>query len=284
MKREGLKKGVYLLPNLFTTANLFCGFFSIIRSFQGDYELAAWIIGLAIIFDSLDGRVARMTKTQSEFGVEYDSLSDLTSFAMAPAILVFSWTLNAFGRFGWMAAFLYFACGALRLARFNVQAGSVEKKDFQGLPSPAAAACIASFVVFYHYLFGSAPQNGYFVLGMVFTLAVLMVTNVRYFSFKSNNSDRRTSFFVFVIFAGFLAGVASNPNVMLFVFAVTYVGAGLIGAIWRSPKNMVLLRHKLAALLLDRPLPLEIDPKQKSRDKNLNVVTIRPPDKKETSL
>ncbi len=279
VKRTGIKKGIYILPNLFTTANLFCGFFSIIRTLRGDYEIAAWAIGLAIIFDTLDGRVARMTRTQSEFGIQYDSLSDLTSFAMAPAVLAFAWALDGLGKFGWTVAFFYFVCGALRLARFNVQAGNVEKSDFQGLPSPAAAACIASFVVFNHYLFGAVPISQTFVLALVGGAGLLMVSGVRYFSFKSQAGDKRTSFFVFVLCVGFLAAVASNPHLMLFVFAILYVTSGLIGAIWRTPRSMRLLRHRLAALLLGKPIEASTN-----ESKTMNVVSMRPTEKKEHSL
>ncbi len=235
MKRDGIRRGIYILPNLLTTANLFCGFFSIVRSYRGDFENAAWMIGLALIFDALDGRVARFTKTQSDFGVEYDSLSDLTSFCLAPAILAYGWTLHFFGKLGWAAVFLFFVCGALRLARFNVQTGE-EKKDFQGLPTPAAGGMVASYVVFHQYFFGPITDANYFVLGLVFGLAVLMVSSVPYASFKVITWTKKASFMALVLLAGFFALVATNPDVMLFVFACIYVAFGLLRGVIKIPQ------------------------------------------------
>lgn len=237
MKKEGIKKGVYILPNLLTTANMFCGFYAIFLAINKDYVTAAWTIMSAGIFDFLDGRVARMTNTQSKFGLEYDSLSDLTSFGMAPAILMFTWTLHQYGRIGWLLTFVYFACCALRLARFNVQVADVEKKNFQGLPSPAAAGCITSFVVFHHYLFGPGEASTIVPLIMTGSLGVLMVSNVSYRSFKVLD-QQRTHFFFLVAVVGVLFIIAVAPQVMLFVFAIIYISAGIIEAIIQSPKQI----------------------------------------------
>lgn len=233
-KPEGMRRGIVLLPNLLTTANLFCGFFSIIKTLSGDFVFASWLVVLAGFFDFLDGRVARMTGSQTDFGVEYDSLSDLTTFCMAPAVLAYHWALSPFGKFGFAACFLYFACGALRLARFNVQAGSVEKVNFQGLPTPSAAGTMVSYVLFCDHVFGN-PHNSYFLLGMTVFLALLMVSNVRYRSFKKT---KRTSFFKLVCIVTGLFIIASQPEIMLFVVGVVYVLLGVIVWLWESPQKI----------------------------------------------
>jgi CDP-diacylglycerol--serine O-phosphatidyltransferase len=235
-QREGMRKGVYLLPNLLTTANLFCGFLSITRTLQEDFVEAAWLVVLAGLFDFLDGRVARMTNTQSDFGLQYDTLSDLTAFCMAPAVLVYHWSLQGFGKFGMAAAFLYFACGALRLARFNVQVGNVEKNRFQGLPTPAAAGTLISYVIFSDYVFGPGRQQSYVLPFMTIALAVLMVSNVKYRSFKELN--RRASFFFLVCVVGIIVVVAARPEVNMFVFGVLYASAGVVEWIWTSPQKL----------------------------------------------
>ena len=152
--REYKKKGVYLIPNFFTTGNVFSGFYAIIAAFNQDFLLAAIAILVATVFDALDGLIARLTRTTSRFGVEYDSLADLVSFGVAPGLLIYSWALSSYGRIGWVAAFLYVVCGTLRLARFNVQVSTVESKKFIGLPIPAAACMIATLVMLDHYILG----------------------------------------------------------------------------------------------------------------------------------
>lgn len=246
MKHVGIKKGVYILPNLFTTANLFCGFFSVIRAINGDYTTAAWAILFAGVFDFLDGRVARLTRSQSRFGLEYDSLVDLASFGLAPAILAYTWTLSAFERVGWMISFVFFACGALRLARFNVQAGDVEKKTFQGLPIPGAAYVLASFVIFYHSLFGTKPFESVAVLAATFVLALLMVSNIPYRGFKGIDFKKKANFFVLVLLVGVLFVVASAPHVMIFVLSVGYAALGILEAIFHSPRQIAVLRKNLS--------------------------------------
>ena len=154
-RHENLRKGVYILPNLFTTGTLFAGYYSIVSAMNGQYEKAAWFILIATVFDGLDGQVARMTNTTSRFGVEYDSLADLVAFGVAPGLLMYSWALTTFGKLGWLAAFLYVVCGALRLARFNVQVETVESKRFVGLPIPSAAWMVASCGLLFYYLRGT---------------------------------------------------------------------------------------------------------------------------------
>lgn len=227
----GVKRGVAFLPNLLTTANLFCGYYSIIQSVSGHFTFAVWLVVLAGLFDFLDGRVARMTGTQSDFGVEYDSLSDLTTFCMAPAILVYNWGLAGFGKFGVAACFMYFACGALRLARFNVQAGDVEKVDFQGLPTPSAAGTMVSYVLFHEYFFGHPlpDSRNYFLIALTVFLALLMVSNIRYRSMKKVRN--RASFFQLVSVVVVFFVIAARPEITLFLVGVVYVSAGIVGLV-----------------------------------------------------
>ncbi len=189
-----MEKGVYILPNLFTTGNLFCGFWSIISVFQEHYFYGAVAILLAAIFDVLDGKVARLAGATSKFGIQYDSLADLVSFGIAPAVLAFSWALRPYGRFGWFAAFLFVACGALRLARFNVLAAVGDTKYFKGLPIPAAASMVSLVILLYLRLIETGWIKDIVILGMIYVLAFLMVSTIRYFSFKELNLARRKPF------------------------------------------------------------------------------------------
>lgn len=237
-RRVGIRRGIYILPNMFTTGSLFCGFTSIIHSIESDFVTAAWLILLAGLFDFLDGRVARLARAESDFGIEYDSLVDLASFGLAPGILVYLWSLSGFERVGWLATFVYFACGALRLARFNVQVDSVEKNFFQGLPIPTAAYTVASVVIFYDHLFGVyEPARSYWMLGLTVVLGFLMVSTVPYRSFKQINLKSRKSFFLLVAFVGVLFIVASWPRTMIFAIVVSYAASGLIEAVFFNKKN-----------------------------------------------
>ena len=227
-RRDGVKRGVYLLPNLCTSASLFCGFYSVIKSLSGDFERAAWAILIAGIFDLLDGRLARLAKAESQFGIEYDSLSDLSSFGLAPAILIYTWGLQNMGKVGWLAAFLYFACGALRLARFNVQHDNVEHDHFQGLPIPIAAYVLATYVIFFHYSHRFPPQGSYLIAIMTGMLGLLMVTTIKYRSMKVMDLGRRNSFFMLVLAVISMFVVAIKPEIMMFVIAVGYVLSGII--------------------------------------------------------
>ncbi|MCP5464623.1 MAG: CDP-diacylglycerol--serine O-phosphatidyltransferase [Deltaproteobacteria bacterium] len=268
-----MKKGIYLLPNLLTTANLFCGFFAITRAFVGQFELACWFVILATFFDFLDGRVARMTNSQSEFGVEYDSLSDLTTFCLAPAAIAFSFGLKDFGKLGIAAAFVYFACGALRLARFNVQQGSVEKFDFQGLPSPAAGGTLVSYVIFSLELFGPSEEPYPFVLlALTPLLGLLMVSNIRYKSFKKHN---RTSFLFLVFIVSTIGLLAMYPQVMFFVFGIGYISVGLGMWIWQSPQKIRNIKDLWIRIYNERREVLvyeDDDDEDESQSTALNVI------------
>lgn len=228
--RERTKKGIYIIPNLFTTANMFSGFYAIIAAYNEDYFLAAVAILIATIFDGLDGKVARLTKTTSRFGVEYDSLADLVSFGMAPGLLAHFWALNSYGRIGWIAAFLFVVCGALRLARFNVQVGTVESKYFVGLPIPAAASLMASTILLDLHFIGMDKEiiRPLVILIMTYVLAFLMVSNIRYRSFKDFNLRERKPFRVLVATVLILVVFAAQPYLMLFLFFAVYASSGIV--------------------------------------------------------
>jgi CDP-diacylglycerol---serine O-phosphatidyltransferase len=229
--KSGKKLGmyIYVLPNLMTTANLFCGFFSVILSIKGEFTMAAVAVIIAAVFDQLDGRLARLTHATSKFGAEYDSLCDLVSFGMAPATLMYLWALNPFGRLGLMACFLFVACGALRLARFNVQIGVVEKNYFQGLPIPMAAGIVTSAYLAFADL-GWAPTEwrSYLLFGMVVLLAFVMVSNFRYRSFKDLDLKQRLPFKYLIVGVVVLVVVALRPEVMLFVLFLSYATLGAV--------------------------------------------------------
>lgn len=240
-QREGLRKGIYLLPNLFTTANLFCGFFSVIKSLNGDFIAASWAILLAGIFDTLDGRVARLTKAESEFGIEYDSLVDLASFGLAPGILVYTWGLQNVGRFGWLAPFLFFACGALRLARFNVQHDNVENSFFQGLPIPTAAYVLASFTLFHHHFFSLSVPAPLFLSLVTILLSCLMVSTINYRSMKSLEIKGKHSFFALVLVVLSIFVIATEPEITIFVLVLAYVSSGLLEEIFTQKESRKLV-------------------------------------------
>ena len=235
-----MKKGVYVLPNLFTTGNLFCGFWSIISVFQDQYFFAAVAILLAAVFDALDGKVARLSGSTSKFGVQYDSLADLISFGLAPAILAFSWALRPYGRFGWLAAFLFVVCGALRLARFNVMAAVGDTKYFKGLPIPAAASMIALTILLYLRLIETAWVKDIVILVMIYVLAFLMVSNIRYSSFKELDLARRKRFSIFIYVVLSLVVIVMEPVLVLFVFILAYTFSGPISMLlaWRKKKAL----------------------------------------------
>ena len=223
-----LNRGIYLLPNLFTTAGLFAGFYSIVASMKGYFDLAAITIFVAMIMDSLDGRVARLTNTQSEFGVQYDSLSDMVAFGVAPALVIYNWSLMNLGKFGWLAAFLFAATVALRLARFNTQVELVDKRYFQGLPCPAGAGVIASIVWIGHeYLF---PPNTLSVAIAVVTMIIglLMVSDFRYYSFKKIDFKGKVPFFAVIMVVLVYIAVSIEPPVVLFVVFTAYLLSGPI--------------------------------------------------------
>ena len=240
-QRQGvspLRKGVYLLPNLCTTAGLFCGFYAIILTLDGKYLLAAIAVLVAQMLDGLDGRIARITKTSSHFGLEYDSLSDLVAFGVAPGILVYKWALEPWGVWGWLAASLYVVCGALRLARFNVQANVVEKQSFVGLPVPAASSFISTIILLYYFLGGEGATHKHIILLLViYLLAGLMVSNIPYVSFKDLQLRRRQPFWILVVAIIVIELIIAEPQIMLFTFSLTYTLSGPV--LW-----LVTLRRK----------------------------------------
>lgn len=233
------QRGVFLLPSALTTCGLFAGFYSVIASVRGDFWIAAAAILIANVFDVLDGRVARMTKTTTRFGFEYDSLSDVIAFGVAPGILVFSWGLTGWGPWGWLAASTYVACGALRLARFNVQVESDEKHNFVGLPIPAAAEVIASIVLLYYYLGGEGELvKRVTLLLATFVLAGLMVSNFKYYSFKDNELMRRQPFATLVALALVLTLFIAFPQPMLFLTFAVYAASGPVRWLWIRGKQV----------------------------------------------
>ncbi|MBN2428973.1 MAG: CDP-diacylglycerol--serine O-phosphatidyltransferase [Deltaproteobacteria bacterium] len=232
-RRENLRKGVYLLPNLFTTGSLFAGFYSIVATMNGNYYVASWFILVSGIFDVLDGKIARLTKTTSRFGVEYDSLSDLVAFGVAPGLLIYSWALKPFGKIGWLAAFLYVVCGALRLARFNVQINSVESKRFIGLPIPAAACVLASCILLFYYLGAPATFKKVSILLLIYVLAFLMVSNFRYFSFKDPGLVKRQPFGFLVLGIFVIIVVVARPEIFIFTIFFGYMISGPISYLLR---------------------------------------------------
>lgn len=244
------QRGIYLLPNLLTTAALFAGFYSIVAAMKGIFDTAAIAIFIAMFADGLDGRVARMTNTQSPFGAQYDSLSDMASFGIAPALVVYSWSLVNLGKLGWLAAFLYAAGAALRLARFNTQAH--DKKYFQGLPSPSAAGLVASMV----WLGTSYGIEGVYIAiptaMMTIFVAALMVSTIRYSSFKSIDFKGRVPFLNVVFAVLLIAAVSLYPPEMLFSIFFIYVLSGPIVTLWqlRKMKKQRLTEHKTHKLTL----------------------------------
>ncbi|HSR10524.1 MAG TPA: CDP-diacylglycerol--serine O-phosphatidyltransferase [Thermodesulfobacteriota bacterium] len=223
-----MRKGIYILPNLFTSASLFCGFFSILRAFQEDFHSAAIFILAAGLLDGMDGKIARFTNTVSRFGVEYDSLADVIAFGVAPGVLVYSWALDPFGRAGVLAAFLFAVCGALRLARFNIQVNTVESRYFSGLPIPAAAGLIATVVLVFYEMGDTGVSKHITVLVTTYILAFLMVSTVKYYSFKDIELFRRKPFRWLVIAILIIIAVAYEPEIGLFGLFFAYVISGPI--------------------------------------------------------
>ena len=234
------KKGIYILPNLFTSCCLFGGFYAIIATIQGRFDAAAIAILISALFDGLDGKIARFTNTTSKFGAEYDSLADLVAFGVAPGLLAFEWSLEPFGRFGWLAVFLYLICGALRLARFNIQKSNLESRHFKGLPIPAAAIFIATFVLFINSMGGLARNQHIIIISIMYLFSFLMVSTIDYFSFKGLGLFKRKPFNTLVATILLFIVVAYKPALMLFLFSIVYVVSGpammLYHLVRRSPK------------------------------------------------
>ena len=240
------RKGIYILPNLFTLAALFGGFYSIVMAMNGRFGMAAMGVFCAMVLDSLDGRVARMTNTQSAFGEQMDSLSDMVSFGAAPALIAYEWSLQGLGNWGWTAAFVYCACAALRLARFNVNTGVVDKRYFQGLPSPAAAALVAGFIWLMTELGVHPGEDSWLSWSQItwvmfaFTLysGLTMVTNVPFYSFKDVQMKKSVPFVVIVLIALGIAVINIHPPIALFGVFVLYGLSGYGVYAWRKTKGV----------------------------------------------
>ncbi|UYO92738.1 CDP-diacylglycerol--serine O-phosphatidyltransferase [Pollutimonas sp. M17] len=242
------RRSIYLLPNAFTTANLFSGFYAVVQAMNGRFDVAAIAIFVAMIFDGMDGRVARLTNTQSAFGEQYDSLSDMASFGIAPALVMYEWTLQGLGRWGWLAAFIYVVGAALRLARFNTNIGVVDKRFFQGLPSPAAAALVAGFVWL-------AVDNKLLLeshtiawVAFVFTVyaGIAMVTNAPFYSGKTFALGRSVPFWVILLVVAGFVFVSSDPPIVLFGLFVVYGLSGWFIMLWRwrRARQLNRMRHE----------------------------------------
>lgn len=226
-------RGIYLLPNLFTTAALFSGFYAIVSAMNGNFSHAAIAIFVAMVLDGLDGRVARLTNTQSAFGAEYDSLSDMVAFGVAPALVAFTWALDGMGKVGWVFAFIYVSGAALRLARFNTHIGSEDKRYFTGLASPSAAGLVAG-MVWSLSDFGIEGQDIAWLVGILTALGgLLMVSNVRYYSFKDLDMRGRVPFVVILLVVLVFAIISTDPSRILWFIFIVYSVSGPLQALWR---------------------------------------------------
>ena len=232
-----LQRGIYVLPNLLTSANLFCGFYAIVAAIQGQFLRGAVAIMVAAIFDGLDGKIARVTRTVSRFGLEYDSLCDAISFGIAPAVLVYLWTLQPFGRLGWLAALIYVFCGTLRLARFNTQAHVVGSDYFNGLPIPAAAFMIASTVLLLYRFGGTGTTKHVTILILIYVLSFLMVSTIKYYSFKQAELFKKMKFNMLVIVVMSFIVIAAEPSIAFFVIILCYVLSGPFTTLWLRKKR-----------------------------------------------
>lgn len=244
-KVQKRRRGVYLLPNLLTTGAMFAGFYAIVAGMQSKFEVAAIAVFIAMILDGLDGRVARMTNTQTAFGAEYDSLSDLVSFGLAPALVMYQWALvhlndygDAWGKAGWLVAFIYVACAALRLARFNTQIGQVDKRFFIGLPSPASAAIVVGMVWVFHDLQLSGQSLAFPALFMTLAAGLLMVSNISFYSFKDLDLRNRVPFFAVLAVVLVFALVMLDPPKVLFGVFVIYASSGPILWVMRRYRRL----------------------------------------------
>jgi len=226
-----IRRGAYLLPSLFTLGNMFCGYLCILYAIRGQFEIAAPLIGVAVVLDMLDGRIARMTGTASAFGVEFDSLADVISFGAAPAVLTFMWGLQPLQRLGWAAGFMYLSAAAIRLARFNIQTGTSDKRYFAGMPSPAAAAIPASTIFFYPGGF-TDPRFALIALAVMVVPAVLMVSTVKFNSFKIIDMHERRSYKMLILLALVIAVIQLHPSSVLVFISYAYLASGLLSALW----------------------------------------------------
>jgi len=247
------RRGIYILPNLFTTAALFAGFYAIVQAMNNRFEAAAVAIFIAMVLDGLDGRIARLTHTQSEFGAEYDSLSDMVSFGAAPALVMYEWALQGLGKLGWIAAFIYCAGAALRLARFNTNIDIVDRRYFQGLPSPAAAALIAGMVWVGLDNGFSGDELRWYACALTIFAGISMVSNVLFWSGKDINLRRSVPFIVLIALVLAFALVSSYPPGVLFGLFLIYAGSGYV--LWALRWRKRRLHRQEAAAFTDSPLP-----------------------------
>jgi CDP-diacylglycerol--serine O-phosphatidyltransferase len=231
------RKGIYILPSLFTTANLFAGFYAIVQAIQGNFEYASIAVFIAMILDAIDGRVARLTHTESEFGTQYDSLVDMVSFGLAPALVMYAWALSGLGKLGWLAAFVYAAGAGLRLARFNVQIGTVDKRYFRGLPSPAAAALVIGFIWVLHSSGIPGREISLIALAVTVIAGGLMVSNVRYRSFKDLDLRGRVPFVAIFALPLVIVLIVQDPPQVLFFASAAYAVSGPIGWLMRLRRS-----------------------------------------------
>ena len=230
-KKEKFRRGIYILPTSFSIGSIFCGFFAIILSFRGEFKFAGPLIMLAFILDGLDGRVARLTKTSTEFGTEFDSLADVISFGVAPAVMVYTWSLYSLGRLGWLASFVFTICGAIRLARFNIQSKVVDKRYFVGLPIPASALVIAAAIFFHPSKIFNKSFAIFFTL-VVYLLSFLMVSKLRYKSFKDINLKDRKSYSYILLLLLIFWLIALRPRAAILIIASSYALSGIIMKIY----------------------------------------------------
>lgn len=232
------RRGIYILPNLFTTAALFFGFYAIVQAMNTRFDQAAIAIFIAMLLDGLDGRVARLTHTQSAFGAEYDSLADMVSFGAAPALVIYEWAMRGLGKWGWIAAFLYCVGAALRLARFNTNLDAVDKRYFQGLPSPAAAALVAGLVWVMHDRGITGADVAWPALAVTVFAGLTMVSNIRYYSGKDFNLRRRVPFVAVLVVVALFVLIAADPPLVLFVLFAGYALSGYGLFVWnRRPRQ-----------------------------------------------
>ena len=258
------RRGIYILPNLLTLGALFAGFYAIIAGMSGYFNEAGWAILAAAVFDGLDGRVARLTGTQSAFGAQFDSLSDMVSFGMAPALISFSWALSSLGSAGWAASFIYISCAALRLARFNVQLGTVDKRFFVGLQSPLAAGLVTFMIwVGAKYEVEVTPLIAFLMAILTVFAGLLMISNYKYYSFKEMHFRGTVPYMVLVLFVILLVLIAQNPHEVLLSMCVVYAASG--PAIWLYRKHFSPV--KPLAIPVKRPRKTASRVPAKERDK-----------------
>lgn len=245
LKNKTHRSGIYLLPNLLTTASLFAAFYSIVASLKSQYEAAVIAIFIGMVSDGLDGRIARMTNTQTAFGAEYDSLSDMVTFGVAPALLLYSWSLSQLGKLGWLVAFVYTAAVALRLARFNTQIETADKRYFQGLSSTLGAATVSSYV----WLCCQNEWNNLFITicAAILTVAtgILMVSNIRYHSFKELDLKGKVPFIYILVIVILFVAIAADPSSMLFIASLMYALSGPMQTLWALQRVRKLRRKKV---------------------------------------